>query len=74
MPRSVDGKTIFDVEPEDFAKTMKEIAELGAWIIGGCCGTTSDHIRKMVELCKDIDPKPIEFKTKNTCYIICKNS
>ena len=64
LPRSVDGKTIFDVEPEDFAKTMKEIAELGAWIIGGCCGTTSDHIRKMVELCKDIDPKPIEFKTK----------
>lgn len=64
LPRSVDGKTIFDVEPEDFAKTMKEIAELGAWIIGGCCGTTADHIRKMVELCKDIDPKPIEFKTK----------
>lgn len=64
LPRSVDGKTIFDVEPEDFAKTMKEIAELGAWIIGGCCGTTADHIRKMVELCKDIDPKPIDFKTK----------
>ena len=47
LPRDVDGKTVFDVGPVDFANAMKEIANLGACILGGCCGTTPDHIREL---------------------------
>lgn len=44
MPRLADGKTVFDVGPEDFAKHVKSLVEAGATIVGGCCGTTPGHI------------------------------
>ncbi|MCR5400102.1 MAG: homocysteine S-methyltransferase family protein [Treponema sp.] len=49
LPRDENGKTVFDVGPEDFASAMLEIAKEGACILGGCCGTTPDHIRKLKE-------------------------
>ena len=69
LPRDVDGKTVFDVEPIDFAQTMKQIAELGACVLGGCCGTTPEHIRelkKAVNGDKDAVPlyKPITYKNR----------
>lgn len=69
LPRDVDGKTVFDVGPEDFASSMKEIAELGACVLGGCCGTTPDHIRelkKAVNGGKDTVPpyKPVTYKER----------
>ena len=45
LPKSVDGRTVYDVDPEEFAGYMKQIAELGAAAVGGCCGTTPDYIR-----------------------------
>ena len=45
LPKSIDGKTVYDVGPEEFAGYMKQIAELGAAAVGGCCGTTPDYIR-----------------------------
>lgn len=62
MPKTVNGKTIFDINPEDFASAMKAIGEKGAWILGGCCGTTPEHLSAVWKLCKDICPKPITFK------------
>ena len=50
LPRSENGKTVYDVDPEDFAAVMEEIVKMGAVVTGGCCGTTPDHIRAMVEL------------------------
>lgn len=47
MPRLVDGRTVFDVDPEEFAKLVRQLAEHGASIIGGCCGTTPAHIRSL---------------------------
>ena len=44
LPKSVDGRTVYDVGPEEFAGYMKQIAELGAAAVGGCCGTTPDYI------------------------------
>ena len=44
MPRLADGKTVFDVGPEEFAKHVKSLVEAGATIVGGCCGTTPGHI------------------------------
>lgn len=45
LPKSVDGRTVYDVDPEAFAGYMKQIAALGAAAVGGCCGTTPDYIR-----------------------------
>jgi len=49
LPKSVDGRTVYDVDPEAFAGFMKTIAELGAVGLGGCCGTTPQHIKKEIE-------------------------
>lgn len=51
LPKQRDGETYYDVEPESFARTMKEIVTAGACAVGGCCGTTPMHIRAMTELC-----------------------
>jgi 5-methyltetrahydrofolate--homocysteine methyltransferase len=44
LPALVDGKTVFDIGPEVFGQYMAEIAGMGASILGGCCGTTPEHI------------------------------
>lgn len=44
LPRIQDGETIFDVGPNEFAQAMETILDAGATVIGGCCGTTPDHI------------------------------
>ncbi len=62
LPRQENGQTIYDVEPADFAEKMKEFAEAGAWLLGGCCGTTPEHIRELKEACGEITPKPIADK------------
>lgn len=53
LPRSEGGKTVYDIDADEFARTMREIVEMGACIVGGCCGTTPEHIKKTIELCKD---------------------
>ena len=40
LPRTVGGKTIYDVDAEAFSDVMVKIAEMGTSILGGCCGTT----------------------------------
>lgn len=64
LPRNENGKTVYDVTPEKFSDIMKEIAEAGAWVIGGCCGTTPKHIALLKEKCENIKPKEIEFNKK----------
>ena len=62
LPRSVDGKTVYDIDAAEFAKIMKTMVLMGARAVGGCCGTTPEHIHRLVEACKDMEPKPIEEK------------
>ncbi len=62
LPKIENGQTVYDVSPEDFAEYMKDFARDGAWLIGGCCGTTPLHIQKTVEACKDITPPPVTEK------------
>ncbi len=52
LPRSENGKTVFDVDAEEFSDIMCEIVADGATIIGGCCGTTPEHIKLTVEKTK----------------------
>ena len=62
LPRSEGGKTVYDIDADEFARVMKEIVEAGACIIGGCCGTTPEHIEKMTALCKDLPVRLPERK------------
>lgn len=62
LPKQKNGETYYDVDPDEFAITMKEIVSEGACVIGGCCGTTPEHIRKMIEVCKNQEILPIEEK------------
>ena len=54
LPESVNGETVYNVEPEEFAFYMEKIARLGVSYLGGCCGTTPAHIEKLIEKTKDI--------------------
>ena len=62
LPRREGDKTVFDVDPERFAAVMERIAKLGVWGLGGCCGTTPDHIRALTAACRDIPVTPPERK------------
>ena len=52
LPRSENGKTVYDIGPEDFALAMKDILKLGVSMVGGCCGTTPAHIAALKEVVK----------------------
>ncbi|MHB0999148.1 MAG: homocysteine S-methyltransferase family protein [Armatimonadota bacterium] len=52
MPVLEDGKAVFKETPEDMAGRVKELIDAGANIIGGCCGTTPDHIAAMAKVAK----------------------
>ena len=62
MPRTENGKTVFDVDAEEFSLVMREIAEMGAAVLGGCCGTTPDYIRDTVEKTKNLPFSPAQNK------------
>jgi 5-methyltetrahydrofolate--homocysteine methyltransferase len=54
MPESRDGKPVYPLGAKEFAKTMSNYVEkFGIEIVGGCCGTTSDHIRALADAVKD---------------------
>ena len=54
LPRSEVGKTVYDINADEFAEAMKEMARNGATVLGGCCGTTPEHIHKTKLACDAI--------------------
>ena len=62
LPRVENGRTVYDVDPAEFAEDMAEIISMGAWFAGGCCGTTPAHIRALTEKCRDFAPKALTKK------------
>ena len=54
LPKSVDGKTVFDVDAKEFSDIMTELVSLGARILGGCCGTTPEYIKETVKATKNL--------------------
>ena len=62
LPKQKNGETYYDVEPDEFARIMQEVVKEGACVIGRCCGTTPEHIKKLVEECKDLPLREIEKK------------
>ena len=60
LPSVDDGVTVFDLSAEEFSDSMKSIAELGASVLGGCCGTTPEYIKLTVEKTANL---PYSFPT-----------
>ncbi|MBK6429769.1 MAG: methionine synthase [Anaerolineae bacterium] len=55
LPLNVDGKAVYPMEPRPLAGTLVEfVRDLGVNVVGGCCGTTPEHIRQIVELVRPL--------------------
>ena len=72
LPKDVDGTTVYDVDSETFASVMEEIAKKGIRILGGCCGTTPEHIRRTVERCRNIPVTEITEKEDTLVTSFCR--
>ena len=57
MPQVIDGRTVYPLAPEAFAAQMKAfVEEEGVSIVGGCCGTTPEHIRCLAKALSGVSP------------------
>ena len=63
LPKIRGSMTVYEDTPDIFASAMKEIAELGVNILGGCCGTTPEHIRAMRSALQGTQPPSREVKS-----------
>ncbi|WP_461413199.1 bifunctional homocysteine S-methyltransferase/methylenetetrahydrofolate reductase [Gemmatimonas sp.] len=57
MPRDVGGRTMYMASPEYMATYARHLVQAGAKVVGGCCGTTPDHIKAMVEGVRPLAPR-----------------
>jgi homocysteine S-methyltransferase len=57
MPRDVGGRSMYMASPEYMATYARHLVQAGAKIVGGCCGTTPDHIHAMVEGIRPLAPR-----------------
>lgn len=62
LPVVVDGKTVYNIDADKFADYMVQLAEKGVSILGGCCGTTPEYMKKTVEKTAGIEYKLPTFK------------
>ncbi|HEV2767949.1 MAG TPA: methionine synthase [Acidimicrobiales bacterium] len=59
LPSVVDGKMHYDLSPDQLAEYHHRfVTELGVSVVGGCCGTTPEHLRAVVERCAELTPAP----------------
>ncbi len=61
IPHMEDGRTCYPLTPEALAEAQREfVTEFGVSLVGGCCGTTPEHLRQVVEAVADLRPAPRE--------------
>ena len=58
LPRVEDGKTVYDIHPEEYAEAVAGMVDDGVGIVGGCCGTDPDYIRLLAGIVRDRAPEP----------------
>lgn len=76
FPEIINGRTVYRHNPEYFAKLLIKIKELGVKMIGGCCGTSPEHIKKLNDLLKESKnnfDKKIEYIKKEEVFVENKN-
>jgi len=57
LPSIVDGRTHYDLTPEQLADFhRRHVADLGVRVVGGCCGTTPEHLRQVIEAVRGVEP------------------
>ncbi len=64
LPRAENGKTVYDVDADQFADTMRSIAHQGGAVVGGCCGTTPAYIKALVQATAGVVPQPVTAKKR----------
>ena len=72
LPMNVDGQAVYPMLPEPFARELLEfVTEYRINVVGGCCGTTPEHIRLLVDLLKDVpqNPRPITHVPRLTSAV-----
>ena len=62
LPKLVGNSTVFDMDSEEFGFYAGKLAEAGANLIGGCCGTSPEYIKKISDICGQINPIPVSPK------------
>lgn len=67
LPKSVEGRTVFDVMPDAFSDEMVQIVEKGVRVVGGCCGTTPEYIKAVCQ--KTAGLSPVAVKEKNLTVV-----
>ena len=63
IPKLVNGQTVFPMDAKEFAQEMIKLVSEGVGIVGGCCGTTPEHIRWLSDALRDMGPP--EVKTEH---------
>jgi 5-methyltetrahydrofolate--homocysteine methyltransferase len=64
LPQMIEGKTVYNVKQNSFAEDMADLMQKGLRIAGGCCGTTPDYIRAVVQKTAQYQPLPIRPKNR----------
>jgi len=68
LPSEKNGHVIYDLDPDAFAGEMRSLAGTGVQMLGGCCGTTPEHIKKMIEKCGSV---PAAGVTEKKRTLVC---
>ena len=59
IPLNVNGLAVYPMEPEPMAAALREfISEFGVNIVGGCCGSSHEHLRAIVRACRNVPRRP----------------
>ena len=62
LPKSEEGKTVYDIDKEEFCDILGKMLDSGVKVAGGCCGTTPEYINLLSQRAKHVIPKPITDK------------
>ena len=73
LPELVDGQTMFRLGPDEFARQTSAAVRRGVQCVGGCCGTTPDHIRALASAVSSIVPEPAE-QSSRPCVVLTSRS
>lgn len=73
LPKSVNGKTVFDVTADEFSDDVALLMKRGVRVVGGCCGTSPEYIKKLTEKTRNYTPVEVEEKniTRVSSYTHC---
>lgn len=75
LPKMVGNETVFEINPEKFAAYGRQMAESGVRLLGGCCGTTPEHIKALKSALAGLKPAKNEIKritaaSSSTCTVV----